>query len=313
MKIILGNDINALISLLDEPNEANYASIRDEILSYGIGIKNKLEIILNNINNEIVRNRLYSIINDIILNDIKYRLSVWYYDEKNKLFDAVLLLSEFDEYKYSKTEFVLKLEEIQKNIWIELNTNLTPLEKIKVFNIIFFQNHQFSVLQKNEFYPHHILLNKVINTNIGTSLSIGLMYVILAQRLEIPVFGYILFNNFYLAYLNKKGFDFISFIKENEPLFYINPNLNGETFDRKVVDYQLAKNNIEHHSDYFSASKNTKILNLYIKSLIKAYMNKGDIYKAEKLANIENYILNKNTKENINSIQSQIKNIKEKY
>ena len=74
MKIILGNDINALISLLDEPNEANYASIRDEILSYGIGIKNKLEIILNNINNEIVRNRLYSIINDIILNDIKYIL-----------------------------------------------------------------------------------------------------------------------------------------------------------------------------------------------------------------------------------------------
>ena len=93
-----------------------------------------------------------------------------------------------------------KIEKIRKDIWLELNNELTALEKVKVINYFFYEIHKFGKSMRKAHSPQLYLLNHVIDTGKGSPVMLGLLYAELARRLELPIYGVNLPRNFVLCY-----------------------------------------------------------------------------------------------------------------
>ena len=50
-----------------------------------------------------------------------------------------------------------KIEIVKKDVWLELNENLTALEKVKILNHIIFDIHKFSLNNANFYSPQNSL------------------------------------------------------------------------------------------------------------------------------------------------------------
>ena len=107
------------------------------------------------------------------------------------------------------------LDKIKLDAWLELNYDLTSYEQIKILNYILFDVHKF---RGNTTDYHHIdnsLIHKVLTEKTGNPVSISIVYAIIAQRLNIPVYGVNLPQHFVLGYKSSEGIELLK--RFNDP------------------------------------------------------------------------------------------------
>ena len=97
-----------------------------------------------------------------------------------------------------------KIEKIKRDIWLELNNELTALEKVKVINYFMYDIHKFDKSLKKAHTPQLYLVNHVIDTFKGSPVMLGLIYAELARRLNLPIYGVNLPRNFVLCYYDRR-------------------------------------------------------------------------------------------------------------
>ena len=74
----------------------------------------------------LMQNRAERIIHEIQFNFTQVELKNWIYSPEKNLLKAWLLLSRFQYPDLDLASIALHIEQIVKEIWIELNDNLTP-------------------------------------------------------------------------------------------------------------------------------------------------------------------------------------------
>jgi len=99
-----------------------------------------------------------------------------------------LLVTRSQYPELSEEVLTIRVEQMKMDAWLELNDNLTALENIKVLNHIIFHVHNFDGNKINLFVPQNFYLNTFLETRKGSALSLGMLYIILAQKLNIPVY-----------------------------------------------------------------------------------------------------------------------------
>ena len=136
-------ELKALIDLLDEPNESVFESIKKKILSYGSNVVPFLEDAWQNSFNDLIHERIENIIYKIRLEKTANELRSWSEKDENDLLEGFIIVSKYQYPDLEKEIILKKLEQIVKDAWLELNNELTALEKIKVINHIIFKVHGF--------------------------------------------------------------------------------------------------------------------------------------------------------------------------
>jgi regulator of sirC expression with transglutaminase-like and TPR domain len=91
----------------------------------------------------------------------------------------------------------------------------------------------------------------------------------IAQRLNIPVKGVNLYNNFILAYVDPIAAKIAYPNKQDDVLFYINPFNRGSVFDYKEIDKYLEQQKIEKHKSNYLPISNIQTIQTLILELIK--------------------------------------------
>ncbi|MCD4735928.1 MAG: transglutaminase-like domain-containing protein, partial [Bacteroidales bacterium] len=142
--VIKNKELGALISLLDEPDNLIFGRIRQEIIMHGPDAIPMLEGAWDNSFNDLLQARISDIIHKIRLKRIQDKLISWKNTKNADLLAALILISSYQYPELDELSLRDKLENIRKDIWIEINENLTALEKIKVVNHILFEIHNFS-------------------------------------------------------------------------------------------------------------------------------------------------------------------------
>ncbi|MFN3532474.1 MAG: tetratricopeptide repeat protein [Candidatus Brocadia sp.] len=84
-------------------------------------------------------------------------------------------------------EYLKKLDNIVKNIKTSLRDETEPEQVIKTINIVLFNELQFKYVQTGEL--EYISLNKVLDTKIGNCVGLSILYLSIAERLNVPVYG----------------------------------------------------------------------------------------------------------------------------
>lgn len=276
-------EINALIRLLDDPDSVVFDTVSSNLQNKGIDIIPELERAWEMALNEEVQSRLENIIQRIQTVYVKEKITEWISREKPDLLEGVYYIakSRYPELKFLEIEN--SIENIKKDVWLEINENLTALEKVKVLNHILFKTHKFSINSSNLNDPQNNFLNFVLQTKKGNPLSLGILYSILAQKLEMPVYGVNLPRNFILAYMDEyKQPETLDKKTEQHILFYINPFNRGTVLGRREIDFFLKQQKLEPKKNFYIPCSNVEIIQRLILNLVFSYDQSGNKAKANR-------------------------------
>jgi regulator of sirC expression with transglutaminase-like and TPR domain len=155
----------------------------------------------------------------------------------------------------------------------------SPVEQIKLMNHVFYSIHGFSGNTTNHRDPQNSYISQVLETKRGNQISLAIIYSIIAQKLDIPVYGVNLPQHFILAYLDEsRESEF-----EGGILFYINAFNKGFIFGRRDVDMFLKQLDLKFDKQFYEPCSNADIIKRVLRNLISAYEHLGSSEKVDEL------------------------------
>ncbi len=277
--------IIALINLIDDPDENIFLHVRDRLLKYGPDaipyLENSWEVKDFGM---LFQNRIENLIHEIQFEDSKSELLKWKNSSEKDLLKGAILIAKYQYPGLHDEKVYAEIERIQKDIWLEINNKQTALEKVYIFNKVIFDLHHFHGDAKHFHSPLNSYINTVLETKKGNPLSLSIIYSIIAQNLNIPIYGVNLPNHFVLAFLDEFGVrKYIAEENKHGVLFYINPFSKGTVFDENEIKSFLTGINQPHLKEYFEPCSNTSILKRMLTNLISSFQEVGNSEKVKEL------------------------------
>jgi regulator of sirC expression with transglutaminase-like and TPR domain len=276
-------ELAALIQLIDEPDDNIFTRIKTSILSYGKEAIPYLEHAWSNNLRHLAQKRIEVLLHKLRFDNIVNELSDWYTLGASNLLLGYLLVSKYQYPNLDENRIRKELDRIKMEIWLELNSDLTALEKVKVFNKVLFDINKFGGDKKNHYSPLNSYINNVIETRKGNPLSLSMLYIILADLVEVPIYGVNLPEHFILAYVDSNRIFPGQEIHKSDVLFYINPFSGGVVFTNYEIESFLRQMKVEPHGRYFQPCNNVDMIKRLLANLIHSYNSTGNKIKASEL------------------------------
>jgi regulator of sirC expression with transglutaminase-like and TPR domain len=278
--------INALISLLDDPNQIIFSTVEGELLKQQIDIVPELEKAWENSADDVFQTRVENIIHHLQFKNIRLELSNWIDAGATDLLYGAYLVSKF---RYPGLDFTWIeniINELRKDIWFELSEKQTSIEKIKVVNHILFDVNKYTRNNINILATENNYISEVLLSKKGNPVSLSVIYSVICQKLGLPVYGVNLPKNFILAFLDT-GQMSNELTTESEVLFYINPINKGAVLGRKEIEFFLKQQKIQPSSSYFLPCKsNEEIVKRMFNNLLYAYETSDETERAKEVSEL---------------------------
>jgi hypothetical protein len=276
--------IKALFKLLDEPNEMVYEGICESIVFYGVEIIPLLRDSFDNTFNPVVLDRIKSLIRRIHLDSLYSELNNWVTLDSKNIFKGYIILTKFIYPSLDLDKIIDDLKRLEKEIWLELNSNLTALEEVKVINKILYESHAFSPLSIYPSHPEGFALNNLLELQKGNPIALSVFYAGIAQRLELPIYVAKLYDVIVLAYVDNA--DEKKLLKDRPVLFYINPTSKGFIFTSREVKLFVKESHIKYKDIKYRACDNIYLLRSLGEEIAVSYERMKDYKKETELRSL---------------------------
>lgn len=277
--------VQALIALMDDPDEQIFAHVRDRLLEIGPDAIAYLESSWEAYDFGLLyQSRIETLIHEIQFEECKRQLNIWYSSSSKDLLQGAIIIAKHQYPGLDEKLVYSYVEKLRKDCWLELNPKMTAFESIKVMNKVFFEQHGFSGNAKNYSSPVNSYIHTVIETKKGNPLSLSILYSVVAQQLSLPIYGVNLPNHFILAYLDEHGTNqYVSSANEHGVLFYINTFSKGTIFQKDDILQFLNGLQLPNQRSYYEPCSNSDILRRMITNLVAAFQQVGNVEKVNEL------------------------------
>jgi regulator of sirC expression with transglutaminase-like and TPR domain len=254
------NELKNMVYLLDDSDDRVVSHIEEKIFSYGLSSIPFLESLWPTEESAIRQEKIVNLIKRIKQNMLAEELESWLNSEEQDLLDGVFIINKILDPNLDRQYLENQLDKIKLDAWLELNYDLTSFEKVKILNRIIFDVHKFTGDTENYHHSKNSFLSSVLERKKGNPISLAVIYSIVAQRLNIPIYGVNLPQHFILGYVKDLEwppllrFNDESLSREsqyNDILFYINPFNNGLIFNQENIHKFLKQLKLEVKEDYF--------------------------------------------------------------
>jgi regulator of sirC expression with transglutaminase-like and TPR domain len=272
-------EINSLIRLLDDPDSEIFEHIHDKLISYGGEVIEYLESAWEQAFDPIQQERIANLVHEIQFGTVKEELKLWYQGGAFDLLQGVLTINKYQYPDLDEQKLINQIEAIKRDIWLQMIYDGSPAEQVKLINHVFYNIHGFSGNTSNHQDPQNSYLSQVLETKKGNQISLAIIYSIIAQKLDIPIYGVNLPQHFILAYVDET----METEFDGGILFYINAFNKGFIFGRRDVDMFLKQLNLKAEKQFYEPCSNADIVRRVLRNLISAYENLGS---AEKVAEL---------------------------
>lgn len=287
--MIEDKEISALFHLIDDPDEDVYNTVSDKIISFGKAIIPNLENLWENTTNEEIQERIELLIHKLHFRDLTEDFTNWKNGSAN-LLEGALLVAKYHYPEMQSTTILQEIEKLRRNIWLELNSYLTPLEQINVVTSIFYNYYKQKGVEFAYDNPDDYLINKTLEGKKGNALSNGILYLVLCELLDIPVKAINIPRQFILAYFDPQ-YDFLNPVGHSSEKinFYIDP-LNGQMYSHKDVENYFKRISVPPTTSYFRQLNNKRIIQFLLEELAKCFDNDRNRYKMDELLLLANLL-----------------------
>jgi regulator of sirC expression with transglutaminase-like and TPR domain len=276
------SELNAMISLLEDNDMEIIKAVTESLLSRGTVIVPELERAWEMAPDEKLQERIENLIQTIQFNSVKEDLKRWVQTGSENILEGAFYIARFN---FPDIKFKIiddYIEKIKMDVWLEINNNLTALEKIRIINYIIYDLHKFSRNQTDFYSPQNSYINQVIDAKKGNPISLAIIYLSVAWKLGLPIYGVNLPKNFILAYKDESA-GHNTADESGDILFYINPYNKGAVLGRKEIDYFITQQQIEPLQTYFIPCSNRDIIIRLINNLMISYEKSANIKKIDQL------------------------------
>jgi len=275
-------EISALLNLIDDPDEEVFGAVSDKIIGFGRMIIPNLEHLWETTPDEQIQERIELLIHRLHYNDLIEDFRQWSIAGHHDLMVGALLASKFQYPDLSTASTLHELEKLRRNIWLELNNYLTPLEQLRIVTGILYGYYGLKGNELDYNNVNDFLLHKVIETKKGNQISNGLLYLILCDLLDIPVKAIGIPKQFVLAYF-KPGYSSESEEHHiNKIEFFIDPT-SGQVFSHKDIEAYFKRISVPPVHAYFKPYSNKRVIQTLLEELSKCFDNEKDSYKSREL------------------------------
>ncbi|MBN2668902.1 MAG: transglutaminase family protein [Bacteroidales bacterium] len=287
---MINKDLEAQVKLLEDPDLQIYRMVKPTIVNQGSEIIPYLETVWGNSLLPIVHSRIEDIIHTINFTQVLLHAEKWVDTGRKDWLSILLTISKV--YFQAIDESLLKsqFEQIKREIWLELNDNLTAFEKIQIVNYIIYKKHKIKRINQTKPDGKPFFVSEVLTHKKGNDYSLGLFYKVLCQSLDLPVYGIDLPGNFILAYLNTNHVNWANQNAE-DVLFYINPFNNGAVFGHQEIEQYIEKNKLKVTENQLNPTSNIMILKSYFSLIQENLKSNNEFEKADELEQLMKIIL----------------------
>lgn len=276
-------EISALLHLIDDPDAEVYTTVSDRIVTYGKPIIPNLENLWENTPNEEIQERIELLIHRLHFQDLQADFMGYAKKDYQDLLEGALMVSQYHFPDLIASTVTQEIEKIRRNVWLELNSYLTALEQVNVVNRILFAYYKFKGVEVSYQYPEEFLLNKVLETHRGNSITNGILYQLLCQMLDIPVQMINIPRQYILAYFDTSH-EYFSSDKPatNKIHFYIDP-MNGQIYTQKDVENYFSRISVPSTPSYFKPLSHKRMLQHLLEEFSKCFDDDKNRYKQSEL------------------------------
>lgn len=275
------NEFGFLLRLLDDEDENIYTSIRERFLSYGNNSSDFLKHYLND-ENVLIKKRAKEIVSIINFETIEEKFKKLSLKKRGRLLeDASLLLASLGYPEVNMNSYKRKLDRMADDIENSLMKmsadiqSINPLDKINVINNYLFYDKHFRGNSDDYYSPDNSYLNKVIDTGLGIPISLSLVYILIARRLDLPVYG-----------INLPGHFIIKYSGEGEE-FFIDPFNSGVIISMSEAKEFIKKLGLEaedvENIPYLKETSDVEMILRMMRNLADIYTKNNDPIKTDQL------------------------------
>ena len=270
--------LHALISLLDDPDVEIYSTVEGVLRNEQVEIVPVLEKAWEVSADRVFQERVENIIHSLQFDNLKKALKEWAVSGDKDFLYAVFLVAKYQYPELSYSGILDAIKKIKKDIWMELNGHLTPLEKISVVNHVLFDKYKFSRNSKELLSPKNNYINDVLDSRMGNPVSLSVIYSAVCQGLGMPVYGVNLPKNFILVYLDEDiGVDYeICKQQKCSARFYINPINNGAIIGKREIEVFLNQQKVSVLNNYFTPCSNISVVKRILNNLRFSFDSLGE-------------------------------------
>jgi len=265
------NELKALVSLLDDDDKQITAHVEEKILSLGTEAIPFLEKEWESNLNPSVQSRIEELIHTLQYELVKERLKRWYESKEQDLFTGMWIVATYQYPDIELEKLKHELEQIYYDTWLEFRPDLYAYDQVKVLNSVIFNKLKFGANTKNFHSPGNSMMNVVLETKKGNPITLCVIYMLVAQKLKLPVFGVNLPNLFILTY------------KDENHQFYINAFNRGLIFSKQDIENYINELHLVPQTSFFEPCSNVDVIRRALRNLTMSFEKMGEHAKAEEV------------------------------
>lgn len=269
------NNLKALVSLLSDDDVEILNHVQEKIISLGVEMIPLLEREWENNFNPLVQKRVVNLIHTIQFGGLKIKLENWKEAGGQDLLEGMWIVATYQypdlDFNKLKTEF----DQLFYEAWVDMAEETKPSEIVKMLNNIVFGKMKFSANTKNFHSPSNSMINNVLESRKGNPIAMCVVYLLMAQKLKLPIYGVNLPNLFILTYKT-----------ENEEQFYINAFNKGLIFSKADIDNYISHLNLTPKPIFFDPCDHIDIIARVFRNLIVSFEKIGETEKVKEVKSL---------------------------
>lgn len=267
-------EIKALISLLDDIDYEVASHVEQKIVSLGESIIPFLEEEWEETLDSELQKKIEDLIHNLQFEGLLQRLQDWKEGGGKDLVEGMWLVN---TYLYPDVELSTlnkAIDQLYFDAWTHMKENMHPYDQVKALNSVLFREKRFSANTKNFHSPSNSMLHLALETRRGNPLTLCVIYMTIAQRLDMPVYGVNLPNLFILTY------------KLGDVQFYINVYNKGLMLSKTDIDNYILQLNLNPVDIFYEPCSNLEIIKRALRNLAFSFEKTNDLEKATEVTKL---------------------------
>ncbi|HLQ99557.1 MAG TPA: transglutaminase-like domain-containing protein [Sphingobacterium sp.] len=255
-------EFKALVSLLEDPDKDIYQQIESKLIATGTEAIPFLEKSWEKSFDPLQQSRIERVIHKIQFDQVKSDLLIWKLSNQSNLLDALLIINRYQYPSLDEQSVHNILADLRRDCWFYLMYEMSPVEKVRLLNNVIFRDYGLSGNTTEYHAPQNSYIQKVLETKKGNPITLACIYSIVAQKLDIPIYGVNLPRHFILAYMENKN---------TEALFYINVFNRGQIMRLEDIHSFLTQLNLPKRDEFILPCDNLTIVKRVLRNLVSSY------------------------------------------
>jgi regulator of sirC expression with transglutaminase-like and TPR domain len=257
--------LDALIRLLGE-DDPHFQIIRQRLVEMGSPALPALERCVRE-GAPLISERADQVIESIRLEALDEECQRYAEKEPCSLEEGVFLLARFAYPEMNPEIYRAEIDRMAEALRKKIQPHSSSREVIRTINNYLFNELRFSGNRENYYLPENSYINTVLETKKGIPISLSVVMLLLAERLNLPLHGIGMPGHFLVSWSDG----------QNE--IYIDPFNGGRMMTRGEIESQLSGDEKELLGQYLRKASTRQIIARMIRNLIQIYTQKGETEK----------------------------------